>query len=482
MSDVLKILMLEDSSYDAEIVLKLLRQNKLNFDSTLVMDEASFVQALDQFQPDLILSDNSLPQFSATEALEIINQRGHYIPFILITGTVSEEFAAGIIKLGADDYIIKDRLTRLPAAIAAAMQKKKAVAAMQLKEEEIKFKANLLSTVGQALIATNLEGIVIYWNEAAEKMYGWLSEEALGRKIMELTTSADVREESLSIMDELKNGKSWSGEFIVRRKDGMKFPAFVTNSPIYDQQGNLTGIIGVSNDISERKKAEQELRILEERILDQKIQQQKNITRAIIKAQEQERNRIGQELHDNVTQILAGTKLFLSSAALKNEGISSLLDYPIKLIANSIDEIRLLSSKHVTPLKNINLKELVELLIDNLNKSTSIQTSFVYNVSTTLLQDEFKLNIYRIVQEQINNIVKHAAPANVSIRIEEEGRFIIITIKDDGKGFDVKQKRSGIGISNMINRIESFNGIIQIESAVGKGSTITVSMPYEIPV
>ncbi|MEO6723550.1 MAG: PAS domain S-box protein [Ferruginibacter sp.] len=478
MNKPLRILMLEDSDYDAEIVSELLKKKQLNFHSKLVMDRESFITALDEFDPDLILSDNSMPQFSATEALEIVNQRTRYVPFILITGTVSEEFAANIIKLGADDYILKDRLTRLPGAIEAALQKKQSKAAIKLKEAEINFKANLLATVGQAIIATDLEGKIIYWNNGAEKMYGWTVIEASGRNIAEITPSLQAWEKEDAIMKVLQQGNSWSGEFMVTRKDGVNFPVFVTNSPIYDQEGKLTGIIGVSNDISERKIAERELKMLEQQISNQKVQEQKKITRAIIKAQEQERNRIGQELHDNITQILAGTKLFLSNAALKNESVSALIEYPVQLIENSINEIRLLSSKHVTPLRNINLKELIEVLVDNLNTSTSIKTSLVYNVSTALLEDEFKLNIYRIIQEQINNIAKHAAAENVIIVVEETGNLINIEVKDDGKGFDLNLKRKGIGISNMINRVESFNGKIAIESAIANGSRISVSMPF----
>ena len=109
--------MLEDSEADAEIVQRLLKKQHQDFEFMLAMDKNSYLRALDVFQPDVILADNSLPQFNATEALEIINQRAAGIAFILVTGTVSEEFAANITKLGADDYILKDRLARLPAAI-----------------------------------------------------------------------------------------------------------------------------------------------------------------------------------------------------------------------------------------------------------------------------------------------------------------------------------------------------------------------------
>src|SRR6185312_5452436 len=107
-------------------VMRLLKKSKPQSEFKLVMSQKDFVNALDEFRPDLILSDNSMPQFSAKEALELKQQRNMQIPFIMVTGSATEEFAAGIIKLGADDYIIKDRMARLPVAIDAALKQKKA--------------------------------------------------------------------------------------------------------------------------------------------------------------------------------------------------------------------------------------------------------------------------------------------------------------------------------------------------------------------
>lgn len=129
-------------------------------------------------------------------------------------------------------------------------------------EEQIKFQAHLLSVVGNAVIATDMQGQVTYWNPAAEKLYGWSAEEALGRQIVELTPAEQTREQAQEIMAQLAQGKPWSGEFTVRRKDGSEFPAFVFDTPIVDEGGNLTGVIGVSNDVSERKRAEERERLL----------------------------------------------------------------------------------------------------------------------------------------------------------------------------------------------------------------------------
>jgi signal transduction histidine kinase len=348
MTKQLKILILEDSAIEAEMVQRFLKKQHHGYQFHLAKDQDSFLLALEQFRPDVILADNSLPQFDATEALKIVRQQASYIPFIMVTGTVSEEFAAGIIKSGADDFILKDRLARLPAAIEAALRQQ---------QTEIEKKA------------------------------------------------------------------------------------------------------------------------LEQEILDQKIQEQKRITRAILSAQEQERNRIGQELHDNICQILSTAKLYIEVAREDRPELNELVGYPIQLIENSISEIRLLSKRSVTPLKNIDLKELAQVLVTNLANTTPLKTNFTYDITDRAIDDGLKLNIYRIIQEQLGNIVKHAAAKNVNLSITAAGDFINVVITDDGKGFDLNKKRTGIGISNMINRIESFNGQIQIETSPGHGCTVQIRLP-----
>jgi hypothetical protein len=127
-------------------------------------------------------------------------------------------------------------------------------------QEELKFQADIISNVGQSVIATDLQGNVTYWNMAAEKIYGWSPAEAIGQNITNLTPALQTKEQAIDIMKQLSDGKTWAGEFYVKRKDGSSFPAFVTDTPILDSNGKLTGIIGISSDITERKQAEEKLK------------------------------------------------------------------------------------------------------------------------------------------------------------------------------------------------------------------------------
>ncbi|HJY24009.1 MAG TPA: response regulator, partial [Hanamia sp.] len=209
MNELLKILLIEDNINDCEIELDILKKSGLQFESVVVMNEEQYLQQLDQFQPDVILADYTLPQFNATDALNILHQRSLRLPFILVTGTVSEEFAAGIIKLGADDYILKSSLTRLPSAIESSLQKKKAKQALHLEQERNEFKARLLAKVGQAIIATTIDGAITYWNNAAEKIYGWSADEVMDRNIVDITSVDQSKTQANEIMSDLKAGKSW---------------------------------------------------------------------------------------------------------------------------------------------------------------------------------------------------------------------------------------------------------------------------------
>ena len=140
----------------------------------------------------------------------------------------------------------------------------KAVGALDCPEDAIRFQALLLDMVEQAIIATDLEGKIIYWNRFAEKLYGWQTSEALGHNVMEITPPDATKERAADILTHLAEGKSWSGEFLVRRRDGSTFWALITDSPIHDARGNLIGVVGISVDITERKRAEEAQRFLAE--------------------------------------------------------------------------------------------------------------------------------------------------------------------------------------------------------------------------
>ncbi len=245
---------------------------------------------------------------------------------------------------------------------------------------------------------------------------------------------------------------------------------FVRMFPISNDNKDVLGIVCAVSDITQKK-------LMEQQILDQKVKEQKKITRAVIRAQESERNKMGQELHDNVNQILASAKMFMG-IALRDEAIKKeFIKESSALIDNTIQEIRLLSRNEITPQGKLTLKKLIQLLVDNLNENASIKTRFDYSMSSDPVDKDLKLNIYRIIQEQINNILKHALASHVGISVYSDSKFIHVAVEDDGRGFAPEERRSGIGITNMINRVETFSGELSIESSPGKGCKLSIKIP-----
>ncbi len=175
MTEVLKILILEDSPYDAEEIMQRLELSaKFDCGFRLATDKPTYLEALSEFCPSVILSDHSLPQFDSKEALTIARELFPDIPFIMVTGTISEEFAIDMIKAGVDDYILKDRMTRLPSAIIASVQKRKVEIEKRALEKEKEFDRNnlmaLINNSNDLMWSVDLNFRLITSNEAFDRV------------------------------------------------------------------------------------------------------------------------------------------------------------------------------------------------------------------------------------------------------------------------------------------------------------------------
>ncbi len=250
---------------------------------------------------------------------------------------------------------------------------------------------------------------------------------------------------------------------------------------VYNENKIPIRLFGILQDITERKKAEESSKLLELKIKEQKIQAQKKISKAIIKVQEQHKNYVAQELHDNINQILFGARFHLGIAGRKCADTKELVKDSIDLVNKAMREIHLLCENLVTPLKDIDLYEIVNELIQKSTASTDtpLHVDFSYEIPCDF-PDDLKLNIYRIIQEQLHNVRKHAEAKNVKITLAVKENCICIIIEDNGKGFDVKRKRKGLGISNIMHRVEAFNGSITIQSNPGEGSRTEVIIPLRV--
>jgi len=213
-------------------------------------------------------------------------------------------------------------------------------------------------------------------------------------------------------------------------------------------------------------------------LLEQQKREQLKITATALEAQEKERNAIGQELHDNVNQILAGTKLFLSMIKKQPEKSQEYIDSSMLNIQSAIEENRKIAHVLVTP--NFGLISLAELLL-NLTDNMLIKSGIDVHIGTEHLHEEWltdeqRLAIYRIAQEQCTNIIKYAEARSVNIILSTNDGIFKMAIADDGKGMEENKKTDGIGIRNIKARLSIFDGKAQINTAPGKGFTLEVVM------
>jgi two-component system sensor histidine kinase UhpB len=231
----------------------------------------------------------------------------------------------------------------------------------------------------------------------------------------------------------------------------------------------------IINDVTERVRLEKEL------ALQQRLKQQQ-ITEVVLTAQERERFELGQELHDNINQILATSKLYLDVAIEEREPRIELLAKSRNNISMAIEEIRRLSKELITPsLNDLGLVQSIKELIRSIQmvKKMKIRLT-ISGVDEDALLPEQKINVYRIIQEQLNNILKHAQASSVSIELNKQREQIRLCVEDDGKGFDPRMRRDGVGISNIMSRAELYNGRVEIDSSPGKGCRLEVILNSKV--
>ncbi len=219
--------------------------------------------------------------------------------------------------------------------------------------------------------------------------------------------------------------------------------------------------------------------LLQKKLEEKEQKRQKEITEAVIAAQENERAELGRELHDNISQILTTARMYIEHSLNKKEKQIELLQHSREYISKAVGEIRELSHRLMPPsLSDISLKQNLEELFLHLKYLSEFKFRFEFLLTNEKnISNDLKLAIFRIVQEGLNNVFRHARATNIVVRLEHKEDMLLVCIEDNGIGFDPLRKAFGLGLRNITSRANLFGGQVELNSQPGKGTELKVLFP-----
>lgn len=319
-----------------------------------------------------------------------------------------------------------------------------------------------------------LEKDCVLWSDNYEKVTGWKlpSDKCLPvETCLERFHEKDRDRVFASMNAALQSGEQlvWDAEHRYLKWNGDVAHIYNRAYILRNEAGTAVRMIGAMQDITQRKK-------LEEQLLQKELDKQKIISKATIESQERERSEIGKELHDNVNQVLTTTKLYLELAQSHAEMKDGLLQKSQENILYVINEIRQLSRSLMNPsLGDLGLIDALQDLFENVRATRKLNVVLdAENCCTRDLPDCLELTLYRIIQEALNNAVKHAQATTVSVSLHQKQQGIELVIQDNGVGFDPEKTKQGAGLKNIQNRVYLANGTLKLQSRPGAGCTLSI--------
>ncbi len=370
-------------------------------------------------------------------------------------------------------------------------------------DEEIRFRARLLNTVEQGVIATNLEGNITYWNAFAEQLYGWPAGEAIGASIVDLVVARGAEEVAEQIFSRMKTGGSWSGEFMVRRRDGTEFPAQVTDSPIFNDKNELIGVVGVSSDITEQKRAEEERAGLLQAERDARAEAE-----TANRLKDEFLATLSHELRNPLNVVIGYADILLRSTEAREHDLVLQAAKTIRrnalaqarLVSDLLDLSRLQMGKLSINQQPVSFSTIITDAIDTVrNESDAKEVSLDIDIESEMLVVEGDpVRLAQIAWNLLNNSVKFTPPhGRIKVTLSRAGDEAHLAVSDNGQGiapeflphvFEIfrqadgsssrRHEGMGIGLALVKQLAELHNGRVRATSAgAGQGATFEVWIP-----
>jgi two-component system, NarL family, sensor histidine kinase DegS len=293
------------------------------------------------------------------------------------------------------------------------------------------------------------------------------------------------------VVEAVSDGNLWQGEVHFRGSKNQHCWTDLTITPVYNEQGEVDELLIMGTDITKRKAAEENMTQKNRAEIEKKINQQKFRSVLILEGQEEERKRIAMDIHDGIGQMLTSLKYQIESIDLKEgaraEQKIAEVDVLIKQVIKEVRKVTF--NLKPTVLGDYGLQPALNVFIQEIGKLIDIKLIYKTEGEIERLPQKVENNIFRIIQEAINNAIKYSGADTIEISLMIEGNNLVIQVNDQGKGFDIKlvEKRStniesGRGFFNMYERTEYVNGHLEINSKLGAGTSVILTVPVRAEV
>jgi PAS domain S-box-containing protein len=460
----LRILLLEDDPGDAELIQELLEIEHCACEVTRVETRDEFLAALEQGGVDLILADYTLPSFDGLSALRLAISAYPEVPFIFVSGTLGEEVATEALKIGATDYILKTRLSRLVPSVHRALREAKERTERKRAEQELR---QLVDFVPQLIVVFDSDGKVIHANRVAREYTGLTLQEFRSMDVFGMVIHPDDVEKAGA---QRKHGFAGSEPFELdarlRGKDGIHRWFLGRYNPLVEE-GRVRRWYVSATEIESRKQEEERVRKENVRL--------------------EERTRIAQELHDTLLQTFQSASLHLSAALYgigQDSPVRPQFDRILQLMQQGVQEGR--DAIQDLRTSESHTADLV-LALSRIRQELDVEPVIDFQVIQAGQQKQFppgiQHEIYRIGREALVNAFSHSGAKRVELELEYSDNKLHMRIRDDGRGMDpqvLEKGRDGHwGLAGMRERATRIGGLLKILSSATAGTEIQLSIPLE---
>jgi len=501
MKENLRILVVEDSEDDALLLLHHIEKSGYTIDYERVETAESMSVLLKEKTWDIVLSDYVMPHFNGLEALSILKKSGIDIPFIIISGTIGEDIAVEAMKAGADDYLMKNNFKRLIPAIERELRESNSRAVRKQAEEKLRILSRAVDQSPAMILITDTKGSIEYINPKFTEVTGYSQMEAVGKNPRILKSDKMPDSHYKEMWDTLKAGKTWSDEMINKKKNGDFYWVSISISPIFDKEGTITHYVGLSEDITKKKKTEEELIIAKEH-----AEESDRLKTAFL-------HNISHEIRTPMNSIMGFSELLVSNfdnkenlkqfAQIITQRSSDLLE-----IINSILDIATIESGQLPiRLENCNLRDVFDdlRLFFGEYKQRIGKQAIEFSMKSSPESSDLVIKTDTIKLKQIFiNLITNAFKFTKSGKIEagyklDENYHLVFYVSDTGAGIPLNAQTSiferfiklnsdnnllqdgtGLGLSIVKELTKMLGGTVWLESEPGKGSTFFFTIAYEM--